>query len=165
MSIPTQRTVTVEPREIPRHVDMAFLNAARLEAEKSKDPSTKTGCALVTGSPAMSAVASGHNRFPRDLSILDAYYTDRPKKYSRILHAEVVALMQTNKDLTGGTAYIWPFLCCDRCAAQLIERGISRVVTVKSPSDKDERWKANLEEALGFLWECGVEVTIYDEID
>lgn len=119
--------------------DNALLDYAKETAERSRDPSTQTGCVLT-------------DRYGRILSracndipnALPEWWRDRETKYKLVIHAEVGAALQVNKRLTiGGTAYIYPWMPCARCLAVLVELGIRRVVFPKmnTESARYKRWK------------------------
>lgn len=139
-----------------REKDIQFLEDARHAARKSKDPSTKCGAVIIR--PDRSEVARGYNGFPRKMKDLPEWYLDRGVKLSRVIHAEMNAIMFSNERLDGCTLYTWPFLPCDRCAVHVIQKGIIRVVAPPCPPDKLEKWGAVFELSKAYFQECGVEV-------
>ena len=124
--------------------------------KKSKDPSTKTGAVIVR--PNNTIISMGYNGFPMNTSDEAKLYADREIKYERIVHCEMNAILTAYEPLKGCTLYTWPFLSCPRCAAHVIQAGISRVVAPKCPEDKLERWSEALERAKSLFMEAGVEV-------
>lgn len=106
--------------------DGRFLSLAAHIAEWSKDPSTKCGAVIVRHDRTIASM--GYNGFPRcikdDLDLLN----NREEKYKRIIHAEVNAMLFAREIVAGYTLYTWPFLPCCRCATQIIQCGIRRVV-------------------------------------
>jgi dCMP deaminase len=137
--------------------DRRFLALAEHVSTWSKDPSTKVGAVIVR--PDRSIASLGYNGFPRGMSDFEAVYNDREEKYSRVVHGEINAILAAREPLHGYTLYTWPFAPCDRCAVQVIQAGIKRVVCPVVPADKLERWKAIMDRAVGYFEECGVEVS------
>lgn len=136
--------------------DSRFLELATLISSWSKDPSTKVGAVIVA--PDRSVVAVGYNGFPRKMYDSDELYADRETKLSRIVHAEINAIIQSNGPVRGCTLYTTPFIPCDRCAIQVIQANIERVVSPK-PSDKAlSRWAAAFELTRSYFKEAGVEL-------
>ena len=138
--------------------DARFLEEAKNIAQWSKDPSTKTGALLV--SPNRKVVIGGYNGFPHGMSDANELYENREEKYSRIVHCEMNALINAQRNVEGFTLYTWPFASCDRCAVHMIQAGITRVVAPPLPEDLVERWGANLKRSIGYFQEAGVEVCI-----
>jgi dCMP deaminase len=135
--------------------DIFYLNMAKYVATKSKDPSTKTGAVIIRsdGTPA----SFGFNGFPRGMSDSPELYADREKKYSRVVHCEMNAMIFARQDLNGGTLYTWPFASCDRCAVCMIQAGIKRFVYPAMPPEK-QQWAASLDTATSYMREAGCEV-------
>ena len=140
--------------------DKYFLNLAKKISQDSKDPSTQAGCVIVN--PKGALVSSGFNGFPQSMKDVPEQYSEREIKYSRIIHAEMNAIIFAQKDLSNCTAYIWPLLPCDRCAVHLIQAGIIRVVSSKISEEKESRWKEIIDKSKLYFSECNV---ICDEIE
>ncbi len=137
--------------------DKRFLSLAQHIAGWSKDPSTKCGAVIVRGKR---IVSLGFNGFPAGTRDDQSLYLDREEKYRRVIHAEQNAMAFANCDLTGCTIYVWPFHPCSQCAAMIVQRGVSRVVTAPASADLVDRWGASLESAMGLLEEGGVQLSI-----
>lgn len=138
--------------------DTRFLLLAETVAQWSKDPSTKCGAVIVR--PDHSVASLGFNGFPKNMPDDPALYEDRDAKLSRIIHAEMNALLHAHGPVAGCTLYTWPLCCCDRCAAHMIQAGITRVVSPKCPPDKAERWAPILERGFRYFREANVLVTL-----
>lgn len=139
--------------------DMRFIDIAKVVSTWSKDPSTK--CGAVVTRPDQTIASTGYNGFPRGCSDADEIYADRELKYSRVVHAEVNALLSSYESLRGYTLYAWPpnyGPSCDRCSAHIIQAGITRVVHVMDTSEFAMRWKDSIERGLDMYKEAGVEV-------
>lgn len=142
--------------------DIRFLKMARLVGSWSKDPSTQTGAVIVR--PDRSVASVGFNGFPRNMKDDPALYADREQKYSRIVHAEINALIHATGAVNGHTLYIYPLAPCDRCAVQLLQAGITRFVFPTTPEDQRGRWEPILRKASSYIREAGatqVEVPLH----
>jgi dCMP deaminase len=144
-----------------RKWDKRFLHLAEEISGWSKDPSTKCGAVIVR--PNRSIASVGYNGFPAGISDDLAIYADREKKYARIIHAEINAILKCEEKPVGYTLYTVPFLTCTRCAVQVMEAGIVRVVAPALPDHLHERWKADVDVAISLYNERGVEVTTYED--
>lgn len=106
--------------------DEYFMKMAWLAASKSKDPSTKVGCVMV--SPDNVVCSTGFNGLPRKVAELPDRM-QRPEKYLWTCHAEENAVAQaarTGTSLLGVSAYVTHHPC-PRCARALIQAGVCRV--------------------------------------
>ena len=86
--------------------DQRFLDLARHVAGWSKDPSTKVGA--VVADDRHQVLSMGYNGFPAGMRDNVDLYEDRPTKYSRIIHAEMNALlreMETAPSLLGASPH------------------------------------------------------------
>lgn len=126
---------------------------AKLVGSWSKDPSTQTGAVIVR--PDRSVASVGFNGFPRNMKDDPALYADREQKYSRIVHAEINALIHATGAVSGHTIYVYPLAPCDRCAVQLLQAGITRFVYPTTPEDQRGRWEPILRKASGYITEAG----------
>lgn len=134
--------------------DKRFLELARNVSTWSKDPSTQVGAIIVA--PNKTVVSLGYNGFPRMMPDLEDYLNNREEKYSRIIHAEVNALIQAARPLTGCTLYTYPFMPCDRCAVQMVQAGIMRIVFPPATPAQEERWGSAFKQTRKILTECKV---------
>ena len=134
--------------------DIRFMRMAHEVASWSKDPSTKVGCVLVKD---RKIISMGYNGFPRliedDLNRL----IDREVKYEMTVHAEqnaVITAALHGISTAGATAYV-TFHPCSRCAAVLINAGISTVV-ISAHDIAPDRWLDNFRLAAQLLNEAGI---------
>lgn len=141
--------------------DSRFLKLAREVASWSKDPSTRVGAVIVR--PDRTVASVGFNGFPRKCSDDVELYLDRETKLSRIIHAEMNAILHAKERVDGYTLYVWPPspspACCDRCAAHVIQAGITRIVHVEGDEIASERWKAALDSSQRMFDEAEVEIS------
>jgi dCMP deaminase len=139
--------------------DSRFLDLAYFFSTWSKDPSTQ--CGAVITRPDRTVASTGYNGFPKGCADDPELYADRDLKLARVVHAELNAILHAHEPLHGYTLYTWPpgyGPTCDRCAAHIIQAGISRVVHHRSQSQFAERWREATERALQMYKEAGVEV-------
>lgn len=112
--------------------DTRYGDLAQLISTWSKDPSTQVGAVIVR--PDKSIASMGFNGFPRSIEDRTEWLENREEKLKRVIHAEHNALtFCAHEDVTGFTAYVYPLMPCIECARRLVDRGISRIVTVTTP--------------------------------
>lgn len=148
----------MNPNDEKWHV--RFLRLAGEVATWSKDPSTKVACILVRD---RRIVSTGFNGFPKGLSDSFDRLSNREQKYEMTVHAEVNAVTAAalhGVSTENCTAYV-TFSPCSRCAAVLINAGITAVY-VSGGSIIPDRWLENFILASKMLAEAGV---YYQTID
>ncbi len=143
--------------ELPKW-DHRLLNLAAHISGWSKDPSTKCGAVITKGNRIISL---GFNGFPTGIKDSTLRLKDRATKYQLVLHAETNAILFAKEDLTNCTIYTWPFPPCCRCAVNIIQAGIVRVVAPSPMKTLEERWGKNLRMAKVLYSESGIQ---FDEI-
>lgn len=142
--------------------DKRFLELAKHVASWSKDPSTKVGAVIVDKSHRVISV--GFNGFPRGIEDSEEFLNNKEEKYKRILHAEQNALIFAHsKELKEATLFVYPLPPCNRCALDIIQYGISRVVSYEI--DDSSKWKDSIELTKQLFKEAGVELELYKEHD
>ncbi len=135
--------------------DRYFLTIAAQVAEASKDPSTKVGALIVR--PDRSVASLGYNGFPRGIADTAERLNNRDLKLGLVVHGEINAILSAREPLHGYTLYTWPFLTCSKCALQVGQAGIARVV---APFVDNERWNASFADAIAIYEEMGVECVL-----
>lgn len=133
--------------------DAFYLGMADYVASASKDPSTKVGCVIVR--PDLTVASVGFNGFARNMRDDPELYENRDEKYSRIIHAEMNAILNAHGLVDECTLYI-TLAPCDRCAVMIAQAGIHRVVAVQPTEEQAERWADALAKAEGYLMEAGI---------
>ena len=131
-----------------------FLAMAHLVASKSKDPSTKVGCVVITEDKVVAA--TGYNGLPRGVEDT-AERMERPAKYLWTSHAEENAVAQAARvgmKLKGSTAYV-THMPCSRCARTLIQAGIKTVVVDRGTTSMPQE---EFDVAMQMFKEAGVDV-------
>tara|TARA_R100001530_G_scaffold13727_7_gene12585 strand:+ start:3278 stop:3721 length:444 start_codon:yes stop_codon:yes gene_type:complete len=134
--------------------DDRFLALAEHVSAWSKDPSTKCGAVIVDDDKRVLSV--GYNGFPRGVEDNWTLLSSREEKYSRIIHAEINAILFASGDLRGATLYSYPLPPCAPCAAVIIQKGIRRVVSCMLTSEDYQRWGGSAHRAAGMFEEAGV---------
>ena len=109
--------------------DECFTQMAILIAQRSKDPSTQAGAAIVDSDNIV--VGLGYNGFPRGCAD-DALPWERTgaflaTKYAYVVHAEENAIYNANKPTKGCKLYSTLFPC-NECVKTIIQTGIREVV-------------------------------------
>jgi dCMP deaminase len=138
-----------------------FLRQAKLYATASKDPSTQVGAVIVDSK--RRPVGFGFNGFPQDMPDRPEWLNDRTQKYSRIIHAEVNALINSGGPIPeGSTLYTWPFMPCDRCAVMLVQAGIKRFVAPKATAGQLERWGEAFKQTEAIMRDCNAELILVE---
>lgn len=147
--------------------DELFILQASLIAQKSKDPSTKVGCVIVSDDNAI--LSMGFNGFPRriDESLEDRW--KRPEKYYWVEHAERNAIYNAAKHgikLNGARAYLnWEPKPCADCTRALIQVGIKEIIGPNRKfSGKGAGKHYSIDHAEQMLYEAGVR-TRYINVD
>jgi dCMP deaminase len=131
--------------------DRYFMGLAQHVCSKSKDPSTKVGAVVVR--PDLTVAAMGYNGFPRGVLDLPERYTDRPTKYSMVVHAEANAIVSAKSDLTNCKIYCTMFPC-QECAKLIIQAGITEVIG--PPAMDCQRWEESMKVSTTMFREAGV---------
>jgi len=144
-----------------RKWDRRFLGLAKHVSEWSLDPSTQVGAVIVD--PNKRVVSLGFNGLPRGVEDSSARLNIRGTKYNLVIHAEENALLFARQPLDGCSLYVWPMLPCSRCAAKIIQTGITRVVAAQPDPDTADRWQEDWVLAAGLYIEAGVQVDVVED--
>ena len=109
--------------------DEYFMGLAHLSALRSKDPNTQVGAAIVDENHRV--VSVGYNGFPTGVSD-DEFPWSREgdvltSKYAFVVHAELNAILNSQRSVRGCTIYVSLFPC-NECAKAIIQSGIKEVI-------------------------------------
>lgn len=109
--------------------DEYFMGLAHLSALRSKDPNTQVGAAIVDENHRV--VSVGYNGFPTGVSD-DEFPWSRvgdvlTSKYAFVVHAELNAILNSQRSVRGCTIYVSLFPC-NECAKAIIQSGIKKIV-------------------------------------
>jgi len=122
------------------HWDARFMLMTDFVSTWSKDPDKKVGAVLV--SPDRRQMSYGYNGLPKDFVHEQEYLADKRTKNLYSVHAELNAILNAKKDLTGWTMYISeaPCLECAKIIAQLnLARVVSHAIKPKSSWARSQR--------------------------
>ena len=109
--------------------DSYFMGIAKLVRERSEDPCCKVGACIVKDNK---IISTGYNGMPsrseHGIYPWTKGNTDPTKnKYFYVVHAELNAILNSEKSLKGATLYVTKFPC-NECAKAIIQSGISEII-------------------------------------
>ena len=141
--------------------DNRFMEMARVISTWSKDPSSQIGAVVVNDERRI--LATGYNGFPKGIADTEERLNNKEEKYSRIIHAEMNALMNalySGVSLKDSTLYVYGLPVCSSCAKCVIQAGVKRVVIPTIKTNK-ANWQVVWEqESAPMFAESGVQITI-----
>jgi len=134
--------------------DRRFIEMAEHIATWSKGPRKRIGAVIVR--PDRSIASLGYNGPPRGYDDAAFLRMSRDEQHAVVIHAEINAIEQRHEaeDLAGYALFVSPLFPCHRCAARIIEAGITRVVAYCGHISPD--WRASSAEAEKLFVEAGV---------
>ena len=109
--------------------DSYFMGIAKLVRERSEDPCCKVGACIVKDNK---IISTGYNGMPsRSEHGIYPWTKGDPdptnNKYFYVVHAELNAILNSERSLEGATLYVTKFPC-NECAKAIIQSGISKVI-------------------------------------
>ncbi len=109
--------------------DTYFMSIAHLSALRSKDPNTGVGAVIVDDMHRI--VSIGYNGMPRGVDE-SMFPWEREgsflnTKYAYVVHAELNAILNSGRSVSGCALYVSLFPC-NECAKAIIQSGIKTVV-------------------------------------
>ena len=136
--------------------DSYFMGIAKLVRERSEDPCCKVGACIVKDNK---IISTGYNGMPsrseHGIYPWTKGDTDPTKnKYFYVVHAELNAILNSEKSLKGATLYVTKFPC-NECAKAIIQSGISKVIFTDDISLK------NLQKDDEFIATCNMLMNSY----
>ena len=135
--------------------DDYFMGLAHLSALRSKDPNTQVGAAIVDQDHKV--VSIGYNGMPRGCKDEDFPWEREggflDTKYAYVVHAELNAILNSPRPVSGCTLYVSLFPC-NECAKAIIQSGIKKVIY---ESDKYDGTEGNVA-SKKMLSEAGIEL-------
>ena len=133
-----------------------FIKLSKEIATWSKDPEEGVGALLV--STDRRSFSPGYNGFPKDVADENWRLSDKEIKRSLTVHAELNAILNAKRDLTGWSLYITKAPCLD-CALDIIQAGIT---SVYFPClDDKSSWFESCQNAISVLSEARVMIKQY----
>lgn len=142
--------------------DKRFLDLAEYISKWSKDRSRGVGAVIVNSDKRV--ISFGYNGFPSGVDDDVDERHERPVKYDWTIHAEMNAIINAARlgvSTNGATIYLNLFPCA-RCAGDLINSGIKKVVVSKKPNFDDEKYGNEFRNSREKLIEADVDIFIYD---
>lgn len=145
--------------------DEYFLGLCLANAKMSKDPNTQVGSVVV--GPDNELRASGFNGFPRGIDDAQYRLKDRETKNRLMVHAErncICSAARVGVSLKGCTLYlactdetgeIWGGPPCTPCTIEIIQAGITNIVS--RPMKQVSKWREDLEFARNLLREANID--------
>ena len=135
-----------------------FMGIAFLSAKRSKDPVTQVGACIVMDDK---IIGIGYNGFPKgnnDDSMpwgKEGDYLET--KYPYVVHAELNAILNSNRSVKDATIYVTHFPC-NECSKAIIQSGISKVIYFSDKHKDKDSTKAS----VSMLKNAGIEVERID---
>jgi len=145
----------------PDRWNVRFLQLAKLVSSWSRDPSTKVGAVIVD--PNKRIVSLGFNGFPQGMSDHDYMYNERDVKLSRVIHAEMNAVLFAGTVPANSVLYTYPLLPCDRCVVHMLQAGIKHFVSLEPSAEHQERWGKAMYNTMAYVAEAGGEYLLYPQ--
>lgn len=135
-----------------------FMQQAQLMSTRSKDPSTKVGCIIV--SPQRVVVSEGYNGFPRGIADTPERLNDRTQKYPRVVHGEANAVINAGRNGTkieDGILFVTA-PPCPNCAKMIVQAGIREVLYIDLDASKKSipGWRDELDISFDMFDEAGI---------
>ena len=135
-----------------------FMGIAFLSAKRSKDPVTQVGACIVIDDK---IIGIGYNGFPRGNNDDNMPWGKEGEyletKYPYVVHAELNAILNSNKSVKDATIYVTHFPC-NECSKAIIQSGISKVVYFSDKHKDKDSTKASVR----MLENAGIEVEKID---
>lgn len=145
--------------------DELHFTSAILWAQRSLDPSSQVGCAIVTQDNI--PISYGYNGPPRNIELTDEQWHIKDFKYMWVEHGERNAIynsLSTNAKVPGSKMYITAPACTD-CARAIIQSGIKNVFVLKSSFElwmQHPMWIDKLPQSLNMFDKGNVKFEVLD---
>lgn len=143
--------------------DNRFLGLADYISKWSKDKSRGVGAVIVNDDKRV--VSFGYNGFPSGVDDEIEARHERPAKYDWTVHAEENAITNAARIgvATKDTTMYLNLFPCARCAGNIINSGIKKVVVSKEPNLEDEKYGNEFRISREKLIEADVDILIKPE--
>lgn len=145
--------------------DELHFTSSVLWAQRSLDPSSQVGCAIVTQDNI--PVSYGYNGPPRNIELTEEQWNIKDFKYMMVEHGERNAIynsLKTNARVPGSKMYITAPACTD-CARAIIQAGIKDLYILNSTFSiwmNHPAWIGKLQTSLDMFKLGGVNCQIID---
>lgn len=143
--------------------DKRFLELAEHISTWSKDKSRGVGAVIVNEDKRV--ISFGYNGFPSGCDDTVEARHERPAKYDWTVHAEENAIANAARVgvATKNTTMYLNLFPCARCAGNLINAGIKKIVVSKAPDYTDTKYGAEFKISREKLIESDVEIVILED--
>ncbi len=135
-----------------------FMQKAQLMSTRSKDPSTKVGCLIV--SPDRVILSAGYNGFPRGIKDTPERLNDRDLKYPRVVHSETNAIINAvrNGTIIRDAIVFVTQPPCPECTKMLVNTEIRELLHMDLDENKKDLpgWREKLHISFDMLDEAGI---------
>ena len=148
--------------------DEYFISMTHLSGMRSKDPNTQVGAVIVDEKNRI--VSIGYNGMPRGCYD-DQFPWEREggfltTKYAYVVHAELNAILNSPRSVSGCTLYVSLFPC-NECAKAIIQSGIKKIYYESDKYAETEGVRASKKmlsaagvEMIQLPYTCEVNVTV-----
>ena len=145
--------------------NLRFLKLAEHVSTWSKD-STKVG-AVIVDPTTKQVVGMGYNGFPRGVEDTVERYADRETKLKLVCHAELNAILNSNRSVRGCEIYVYPTMMepnsCPECSKAIVQSGITKVYGYTGEHLND-RWQDLAKYSKAILSEANVEYVSIEKL-
>lgn len=143
--------------------DEYFMEVAKISSRRSKDPNTRVGACIVNQENKI--VGTGYNGLPYGMDDDEELWSNRSDdilthKYSRVVHAELNAILNSSTSVRGSTLYVTLYPC-NECSKAIVQSGIKRLIY----SDNIYLGTPQVKVSEEILKAGGVEVIDYKDLD
>lgn len=134
-------------------------------AQRSDDIHTQVGCVILDKNHRV--VSMGYNGLPRSIKNKPERLTrENGQKYKWMVHAEQNAILFADRSrLKGSTLYV-SFMPCSRCAQDIMQSGIERVIVDESKNQEylknGNGFNGQFEQVLEMFEEANIFVYFYE---
>lgn len=126
-----------------------FMEVAKLVSSWSKDPEKQVGCVIVDKNHRI--ISTGYNGYSKGMNDSDSV-----NRLSKVVHAEVNAILNAKQDLRNCIMYIYPLVPCSQCAGIIAQAGI--IMIVVSEIKLSPKWNTNI--ALEIFQQARVNIEV-----
>lgn len=139
--------------------DHRFMRLAKEVSSWSKDPSSQIGSVIVNDERRI--LGTGYNGFPKTITD-DERLRNREEKYPLIIHSEMNAILNCLRSgipVQGSTIYVYGLPVCNECCKNLVQAGVTRVVTCIPETVSIDRWRTSIELSEKLFKEANVQTS------
>lgn len=123
--------------------DEYFMSIAYLSSMRSKDPRTKVGACIIDKNNRI--ISTGYNGMPNGCSDEEMPWglnAGLDNKHFYVVHAELNAILNSKKDLSGCKLYTTLFPC-NECAKAIIQSDIKQIFYISDKYKDNDKFKSS----------------------